>query len=145
MYSKEEDSMITKTQAYKVSLDSLNNVWDTISDSADMWRESPKLTLKQVTTPVQKSAATSAKEIRAIEKQLAPAETVAQSIMDVIAARLEAFSGILAMKDASILSAEELIKVWRRSLVKILKDVAEQAPEIKKIGAYIALNDRLAA
>ncbi len=137
--------MITKTQAYKVSLDSLNNVWDTISDSADMWRESPKLTLKQVTTPVQKSAATSAKEIRAIEKQLAPAETVAQSIMDVIAARLEAFSGILAMKDASILSAEELIKVWRRSLVKILKDVAEQAPEIKKIEAYIALNDRLAA
>ena len=137
--------MVTKTQSYQVALDSLNNVWDTISDSVDIWRESPKMTLKQVTTPVQRAATTAVKEIRVIEKQLAPAEAVAQSIMDVIAARLEAFSGILAMKDASILSAEELIKVWRRSVVKILKDVAEQAPEIKNVKTYIALMDRLAA
>ncbi len=137
--------MITKIQAYKVALDSLNNVWDTISDSADMWRESPKITLKQVTIPVQKAIATAVKEIKVNSKQLADAETVAQSIMETIAARLEAIRSTLAEESAAIISAEELIRVWRRSLVKMLNDVSEQAPDIRKLGAYIALNDRLAA
>ncbi len=137
--------MITKTQAYQVSLDSLNNVWDTISDSADVWRESQRLELKQVTVPVQKAIATAVKVVRQNEKQLAAAETVAQAVLDVIAARLDAFGKTLSMEAASILSAEELIKVWRRSVFKIIQDVAKQSPDIKKIGAYTALIDRLAA
>jgi len=135
--------MVTKLQAYQSALDALNNVWNSISESADEWSRSPKMQVGVASSAVQTAINKAIKQITQLTGTLDVPEKKPRALLGDIAARLESFRDELTSGHVS--NAIELVKFWKKAVESMMGDIAAQIPEIARTPLYRNLSKKLAA
>ncbi len=138
--------MISKEQAYEVTLNLLNSVWDSILSSAVIWKRSPQMNLRMATATAQNAINDAIEGIRGSAAEL-PVGSSDQDILEDIAVRLEAFKSVLASARgmAPIENADQLVSSWRIAMDRIVNNLTSRSCDIAKIPAFNSFARRLAA
>lgn len=135
--------MVTKLQAYQLTLDSLNTIWGSISSAADSWSRSPKMRPNLATRSVQAAIDKAIKDVTQNIGTLDTFEKKARNLLADIAVRLENFSKALLSEDVS--NSIELVRSWKKTVENIIDDIAAQSPEIIRTPLYRGLVKKIAA
>jgi len=136
---------VTRNVQITVTLDSLNKIWEALSNAVDAWEKNPNMQLRLVSTPITVAIKGTVKDIT--KHSLPREDAQLQAVLNRIVEKLQLFATqlIVSEKQKIFGSPNELLNAWERTIKGILEDIMRAAPAVKEQPAYVTLIGRFAA
>ena len=132
---------LTKEKACEGALESLDMIWNAVSNAATSWAERPTMAPNVATMNIQTVIINEVRDIGSFAA--AVKEEAIKDLLGDLTTKLEAYKN--SVRGGGVVNATELVRTWKKAVRGMIADIVKAVPSAKATDRYVHLMDRFAA